>query len=144
MILPDVNILVCAHREDAPNHKAIRGWLEKEIGSGMPFGLSDQMLSGFIRVVTHPGIFNPPSPLKAALDFAGELRGHPNCVHINPGDRHWVIFRDLCSAAETRGNHVPDAWFAALAMESGSEWITTDHDYGRFPKLKWRHPLGKG
>jgi predicted nucleic acid-binding protein len=74
-------------------------------------------------------------------DFAHELRSQPNAVPIVPGPRHWEIFTNLCEAVNARGNLVPDAYLAALAIESGSEWITTDRDYSRFPGLKWRHPF---
>jgi hypothetical protein len=60
---------------------------------------------------------------------------------VVPGDRHWEIFTRLCRESEAKGNIVGDAYLAALAMESGSEWITTDRDYARFPGLRWRHPL---
>src|SRR5205823_8767847 len=99
------------------------------------------VLSGFIRIVTHRGVFNPPSALKQALDFCNEIRNQPHCVHIFPGERHWEIFTDLCRTSGAKGNLVPDAYLAALAIESGSEWITTDRDYARFPGLHWRHPL---
>ena len=144
MILPDVNILLYAYRADTPNHRTIFSWLKSEVGSGLPFGLSDQILAGFLRIVTHPRIFNPPSPLKSAQKFADELRGQSNCVQVNPGENQWRIFSELCVKADARGNLLQDAWFAALAMEHGCEWITTDRDYGRFPGLKWRHPLEKG
>jgi hypothetical protein len=62
-------------------------------------------------------------------------------VSVAPGRRHWQIFRDLCRASGAKGNLVPDAYLAALAIESGSEWITTDRDYTRFQGLRWRHPL---
>jgi hypothetical protein len=55
--------------------------------------------------------------------------------------RHWDIFTGLCRSAGVKGNRVPDAYLAALAIESGSEWITTDRDFSRFPGLRWRHPL---
>jgi predicted nucleic acid-binding protein len=58
-----------------------------------------------------------------------------------PGERHWEIFIDLCSRVHARGNLVADAYLAALAIESGSEWVTTDRDYARFPGLRWRHPF---
>jgi predicted nucleic acid-binding protein len=48
---------------------------------------------------------------------------------------------DLCRRANARGNLIPDAFLAALAIESGSEWITADRDYARFPGLRWRNPL---
>lgn len=141
MMLLDVNVLVYAHRLDAPDHQRYATWLGHLLASDQPFGLSDLVLSGFIRVVTHPRVFSPPSGMAKALAFAGELRGHPGCVHLEPGPRHWEIFVRLCAGAGVRGNLVPDAWLAALALETGSEWITTDRDFARFPGLRWRHPL---
>lgn len=141
MILLDVNILVYAHRVDAPNHARFRQWLQSVVNSDGAYGLSDLVLSGFLRVVTHPRIFRQPTPLQTALAFLAEIRGRPNCVPVSPGERHWEIFARLCKEAEARGNLVADAYLAALAIESGSEWITTDRDYARFPGLRWRHPL---
>lgn len=141
MMLLDVNILVYAHRQDAPNHEAYCGWLEDLINSDQAFGMSDFVLSGFLRVVTHPKVFNPPSSIGQALAFAQELRDQPNCIKLTSGSRHWEIFCRLCQEAGVKGNLVPDAFLAALAIESGSEWITTDRDYSRFKGLRWRHPL---
>ncbi|MDA2931418.1 type II toxin-antitoxin system VapC family toxin [Acidobacteria bacterium AH-259-O06] len=141
MLLIDVNVLVYAHREDAPNHEAFLNWLQELINSDQAYGMADIVLSGFLRVVTHPHIFNPPSSMTAALDFATEIRQQPNCVRVSPGSRHWDIFVRLCQQSGIKGNLVPDAYLAALAIESGSEWITTDHDYARFSELRWRHPL---
>ena len=141
MILPDVNVLVYAHRADTPRHHEYRSWLLELTNGNEAFGLSDQVLSGFLRVVTHPRVFADPSPLEQAVRFAEQLRGAANRVEIAPGARHWEIFLRLCRDAGARGNLVPDAWLAALAIESGSEWITTDRDYARFPGLHWRHPL---
>jgi toxin-antitoxin system PIN domain toxin len=86
-------------------------------------------------------VFDPPTPLAIALDFADILRTHPNAVVVQPGPRHWQIFSSLCRAVDAKGNLVPDAYLAALAIETGSEWITTDRDYARFPSLRWRHPF---
>jgi uncharacterized protein len=99
------------------------------------------VLSGFLRVVTHPRVFAAPTPIETALAFADALRGHRNAVVIAPGARHWDIFTELCRAAEAKGNLVPDAYLAALAIESGSDWITADRGFARFPRLRWRHPL---
>jgi len=143
MVLLDANVLVYAHRSDVPNHTAFRHWLEGIINGDGAFGVSDLVLSGFLRVVTHPRVFDPPSSLADALAICAEVRGPPNCVEVRPGPRHWEIFVKLCRASEAKGNIVPDAFLAALAIESGSEWITTDRDYSRFPGLKWRHPLAE-
>lgn len=140
MILPDVNVLVYAYREDAPAHGRYRRWLEAVLDGREAYGLSDLVLAGFLRVVTHPRVFAPPSPTEHALQFTEALRDHPNCVAVTPGRRHWDIFTSLCRGVSARGNLIPDAYLAALAMESGSEWMTTDRDYSRFPGLRWRDP----
>ncbi len=103
--------------------------------------MSELVLSGFLRVVTHPRVFDPPAPITDALGFCAAVRNQPNCTSLAPGPRHWDIFTDLCREAGAKGNLVPDAYLAALAIESGSEWITTDRDFSRFPGLRWRHPL---
>lgn len=141
MVLPDVNILIYAYRTDSPGHAAYRAWLDGTVGANEAFGLADVVASGFLRVVTHPRVFDPPSPIEHALTFVEALRGQPNCVPVAPGSRHWSIFARLCRQAGARGNLVPDAYLAAMAIEAGCEWITTDRDYSRFPGLRWRHPL---
>lgn len=140
MILPDVNVLVYAYREDAPKHEQYRRWLDNVLAGTEAYGLSDLVLAGFLRVVTHPRVFFPPSPIGHALEFVEALRGHPNCLQVVPGQRHWEIFTRLCREARAKGNLVPDAYLAALAIESASEWMTTDRDYNRFPGLRWRDP----
>lgn len=140
MLLLDVNVLVHAYREDAPRHAPVRAWLEGLVYSDSAFALADLVLSGFLRVVTHPRIFTPPTPLERALEFAEALRAQPNCVVLSPGDRHWSIFTRLCREGDARGNLVPDAYLAALAVESGSQLVSTDRDFARFEDLDWRAP----
>ena len=116
MILIDVNVLVYAHREDSPNHTAFRHWLLHVLRSGVPFGVADLALSGFLRITTHPKIFDPPSPLSEALRFTDALRFQPHCRVLAPGPRHWQIFTRLCQDTSAQGNAIPDAYFAALAI----------------------------
>lgn len=141
MVVADVNVLVYAHREDTEHHSPCLRWLEATINGDERYGVAELALSGFIRVVTHPRIFASPSTLRQALEFAETIRDQPNAMLIEPGERHWPIFRRLCVEAKAKGNLVPDAYFAALAIEGGCEWITTDRDYSRFPGLRWRSPL---
>ena len=77
MQLTDVNVLVYAYREDAVDHAAYRQWLQALIGSKQAFAVSELVLSGFLRVVTHPRVFDPPSPLKGALEFVEAIRSAP-------------------------------------------------------------------
>lgn len=141
MILCDVNVFVYAFREDTTEHPRLRRWLEDALRAEEPFGVSELVLAGFLRVSTHPRVFQRPAPLELALRFAELVRASPHAVPVTPGSRHWEIFRRLCEGSASRGNLVADAYLAALAIESGCEWITTDRDYARFEGLRWRHPL---
>jgi hypothetical protein len=84
-----------------------------------------------IRIATHPKVFARPSALAETIELCNFLLEQPHCVVIQPGEQHWSIFCRLCKEADARGNLAPDAWFAALAIESGCEWITLDRDYAR-------------
>ena len=141
MILPDVNILVHAFRSDSSHHDLCQKWLSSVINGESSFGMVTQILSSVIRITTHPKVFVNPSTMDEALRFCDTLLEQPHCVVVRPGERHWDIFQRLCLEAEARGNLVPDAWFAALAIESGCEWITLDRDFARFPGLRWRLPV---
>ena len=141
MNLLDVNVLIYAFRRDSERHEQFRAWLVDLLNGDSAFGVSDQVLAGVIRISTHPRIFERPSSLAEATSFTQAVRGHPHCRIIRPSSEHWGLFLRLCELAQARGNLVSDAWFAALAIESGCAWITCDRDYARFPGLRWRHPL---
>lgn len=143
MVLFDVNVLVYAFRDDTDQHSLCHACLESTINGDTPYGVAELALSGFLRVVTHPRLFKTPADLETALEFAAVLREQPNAVRVAPGPGHFELFVDLCRQAGAKGNLVPDAYFAALAIECGAEWVTTDRDYARFPGLRWRHPLDR-
>jgi toxin-antitoxin system PIN domain toxin len=141
MRLPDVNVLLSAFRDAAPDHGRFRAWLQEAADAEEPLGVADLVLSGFVRVATHPRVFDPPASTEEALGFARAVRDSPNAVRVAPGPRHWDLFERMCQDGAARGNLVSDAYLAALAVESGCELITTDRDFARFPGLRWRHPL---
>lgn len=141
MILTDANVLIYAFRRDVDRHEEYRAWLERAITEETAFGITDLVLSAFVRISTHPRVFAHPSTLNEALDFCNFLLTLPHAVRVVPGIRHWNLFSDLCRQSHARGNLITDAYLAALAIEAGAEWITTDRDFARFPKLRWRHPL---
>ena len=80
MILPDVNILVYSFMSESPRHREYKAWLTHILHGREAFGLSDIVLSGFLRIVTHPGIFTPYSTIGEALNFLNILRAHPHYV----------------------------------------------------------------
>jgi toxin-antitoxin system PIN domain toxin len=140
VILPDVNVLLYAFRADSPEHPRFRAWLDGVVNGDEAYGMSPQVLSSVVRIATHPRIYARPSRIDDALAFARALLEQPTCTVVQPGPRHFAIFEDLCRKAAATGNLVQDAWLAALAIESGCEWISTDGDYARFPGLRWGRP----
>ena len=141
MILPDVNVLVLAHRSDQPDHAQVRAWLEDEVNSDRPFALADLAVAGFVRVVTHPRIYHQPSTLAKAIAFIDGLAAQPTAVPVSAGARHWPIFRDLLEKSDARANLVPDAHLAAIALEHGATVATRDRGFARFPGLPWLDPI---
>ena len=141
MKLLDVNILVYAHREDVENHERYREWLENALSLEEGCALSELVLAGCLRIITHRKIFKPPTPLEMALRYVQALQSHPNVTILSPGPKHWSIFMRLCREGDARGNLVSDAYHAALAIETGCNWVSTDRDFARFPGLHWVHPF---
>lgn len=140
MELPDVNILIYAFREDVEHHSVCCAWLTRTIEGEAQFGISPLTLSAVVRITTNARSFAEPSSHDQVFRFCETLVAQPHCQLIEPGDRHWPIFRRLCVEANITGPRVSDAWYAALAIEHGCEWITMDRDFGRFGGLKWARP----
>jgi len=141
VIIPDVNVLVGAFRADAPRHEDLRAWLEGAVAGVEVVGLTDAVLGGVARVLTHPRIFARPSTLGEALAHVSALRTADGVARVVPGLRHWEVVEALCRAADARGNLVADAQHAAVAIEHGATWVTLDRDFARFPGLTWRSPV---
>lgn len=141
MLLPDVNVLVYATHVQSPQHTEHSRWLDRLVNGPAAFGMSELVLSGLVRVLTLPRVFATPMTPQEATQVVERIVEQPTCRLVRPGTRHLGIFLDLCSSLGLRGNDVPDAYHAALAIESGSEWVTTDRGFARFPGLRWRHPL---
>jgi hypothetical protein len=133
-------VLIYAFRKDVPEHAACNPWLTRAVADEGQFGISPLALAALVRITTNPRSYRQPSTLAEAFTFCDYLLAQPNCQAVEPGERHWNIFKKLCADADIKGPRVTDAWFAALAIEWGCEWITMDHDFARFPGLKWRVP----
>jgi toxin-antitoxin system PIN domain toxin len=136
VILPDVNPLVYALRRDDPKHEVSRVWLEAIIRGDATFALSKMTLSAVVRVATNRRFYPAATTLEDAFGFCDDLMTQPHCQFVEPGERHWDIFRRLCLETGIRGGDTTDAWFAALAIEWGCEWVTFDRDFLRFPGLR--------
>ncbi|MBA3280210.1 MAG: type II toxin-antitoxin system VapC family toxin [Geodermatophilaceae bacterium] len=140
MQLPDVNVLLYAFSPDSEMHEESRRWLEGVVGDGAPFGMSELVCSSVVRIATNPRAAVSPAKIGDALAFVNGILGRASCRRIRPGGRHFEIFTDLCLRTHVRWNDVTDAYLAALAIESGCEWVTYDRGFARFPGLRWRLP----
>jgi len=140
VIVPDVNVLIAAFRSDHEDHGVCRPWLQRALKSDHAYGISELALSAFVRIVTNPRAIRDANSLDEALRFAEACLRPSQAVRLSPGPRHWDIFSRLCRDSHVRGDVITGAYFAALAIEHGCEWITLDGDFARFPGLKWRRP----
>ena len=143
MQLPDINVLIYAHRGDSPEHQKYADWLTNLVQGRGTFAISTFVLSGFLRIVTNPKIFKPATPMQSAIEFCQQLTQHPRAVILLPTTRHWQLLTEICIQAGIEGPLVSDAYLAALAIEHGCELVTTDSDFARFDGLRWKHPLDR-
>lgn len=137
----DVNVLVYAHRADLPEHRDYQSLLEELANSDEPLGLPDQVVSGFVRVVTNRRVFNDPSSPEDAWAAVDDLQNAPATMQLRAGPRHWDLFRRLAHDIDARGNDIADAYLAAYAVEANATWLSADRGFARFERLQWRHPL---
>ncbi|MFL5111831.1 MAG: hypothetical protein ACJ8DL_14175, partial [Microvirga sp.] len=97
-----------------------RAWLEAVVSGDARFGIAPPVLSAVVRITTDRRIYTNPSPREEAFRFCDTLLGQPHCQIVEPGERHWDLFRRLCLETNTQGSRVTDAWFAALASNGAA------------------------
>lgn len=140
MIVPDINVLVYAFRDEAPEHDRYAEWLNTAV-EREPVGVADVILSGFVRIVTHPRITSTPAPIVAAIEFTRGLVDAPNVQWLAGGVTSWSQLEALAAHdSGIRGNLVPDAYIAALCLANGARLATRDRGFARFPGLKHFDP----
>jgi toxin-antitoxin system PIN domain toxin len=101
--------------------------------------LSELILAAVVRIGSNPRVFQPTPAPEEVFRFVEALTSQPEVRRVEPGPRHWAIFRGLVLETGIRGADTTDAYLAALAMEHGCEWWTTDGGFSRFPGLRWRN-----
>lgn len=139
MTLCDVGVLLNAMVERADHHEVCRRELERLRATPDQMALSELVLAAVVRIGTNPRVFQPCPTAAEVFEFLDALAGPRQVRWISPGPRHWTLFKDLVLGLDIRGSDTTDAYLAALAMEHGCEWWTTDGGFARFPGLRWRH-----
>lgn len=138
MDLPDINVLVSAFRPDSPHHRVAKEWLESVASGAGRLLLFPVVEAGFLRIVTHPGIFSPPSPPEEAREFLRVLCASPHvdlCPWTVPAREQWFT---LAAGLGLRGNDLNDAMLAAAALDRRLRLVTFDQGFRRFPGLAVR------
>jgi hypothetical protein len=141
LILVDANILLYAEDSLSPHHQLARSWWDEQLSGSGPVCLSWVVLAAFIRIGTNPRVFAHPLSLAQALRRVESWLDQPCTRVVQPTERHWVVFQQMLTSGQAVGNLVTDAHLAALSVEHGCELFSTDADFARFPKLKWKNPL---
>lgn len=126
-----------------PQHEASRTWLEERLDGTAKVGLPWHSLLAFMRIVTNPRLFSPPTRTTAAWDVVQSWLACSASWIPQPTDRHATVLSELLSD-EVHDDLVPDAHLAALAIEHGLTLCSTDGDFARFPGLRWENPLAAG
>ena len=131
-----------ARREETPFHRKAYELL-KELASGeSPWALPWPCVYEFLRIVTHPRVFDPRTPLEDAIEDIESLFQSPSLVLLGEGPAHSSHLNRTARAGRASGNLIHDAYIAALAIEHGvSEFWTIDRDFTRFPGLRIRNPF---
>lgn len=144
MIALDTNILVYARREETPQHTTAKALLRKLAEGAEPWALPWPCVYEYLRVVTHPRVFDPPTDLQTALEDLQSLIQSPSLILLGEGPSHFGHLFQSIIHGNAHGNLIHDAHIAALAVEHGvAELWTSDHDFARFPGIRATDPFRK-
>jgi hypothetical protein len=140
MILVDANVLLYAYNPRAESHERCRAWVERTFSGEEAVCLAWVTILAFVRISTNPRIFEQPLLAGEALAIVSSWLERPSVSVLEAGEACWEIFRELVVEAQVSGPLVMDAFLAALALENGATFATSDRDFTRFPKLKLLNP----
>lgn len=141
MIVPDVNLLIFAYREDSPFHAVSRRWWIGLLSGDEAVGLPWAVALAFLRITTDARIFTRPATLVDAVETVSEWLQFPQVRFLGVPDQHWPALRSVLIQAQARGPAIMDGELAALAIAYGATLHTHDRGFARFPGLRCHDPL---
>jgi uncharacterized protein len=140
-MLVDANLLLYATDARSRFHRPAREWLLDRLNGSRRVGLPWQSLAAFLRLSTHPrAAARPLAPDEAWASVAGWLAAAAAWVP-EPGPSYPQLLGELIVRYDVRGNLIPDAQLAALALEHGLSIYSADTDFARFTEIRWENPL---
>ena len=142
MVAVDTNLLVYAHRVDSEFHDAADRTVAELAEGRASWAIPWPCLYEFYAIVTHPKIYQPPTPVPDALSQIEAWLESPSLVLLHEDDGFFDALNRLLAASKVRGGAVHDAKIAALCVRSGVKTLlSADRDFSRFPGLKTMNPL---
>jgi toxin-antitoxin system PIN domain toxin len=141
MILIDANLLIYASDSSVFQHERSRSWLDEQLSGTAPVGLPWQSLLAYLRITTNPRSISRPQKMSDAWIQVREWLACEPAWTPEPTQHHSKTMHELCESANVFGEHVPDAYLAALALDHGLTLCSNDSDFARFPSLRWFNPL---
>ena len=141
MILPDINLLIYAHNTRAAPHQKACQWWNQCLQGHEGVAMAWVVILGFVRIATHPKVFERPMSVEGAVGRVEEWLALPHIHLVHPVQTHFQTWSFLLKRLGTAGDLTTDAHLAALAIERGLVLQTTDADFARFPGLKWENPI---
>jgi toxin-antitoxin system PIN domain toxin len=140
-MLLDANLLLYAVDRDSRWHHSAAAWLEEVLSGPTRVGFPWPTLLAFLRIATHPRAARSPLTAEAAWAYVADWLASEAAWIPTPTARHAEILQRLVIVHDLRGNLIPDAHLAALAIEHGLPVLSTDSDFARFPEIRWIDPL---
>jgi hypothetical protein len=141
VIVPDANLLLYAYLSASPLHVQARVWLRKVLSEPDAIGLPWLSVWAFVRICTNNRITLKPVSMDEAVEAVESWLELPHVQLLSPGERHWLVFRQMLLEGQVRGPAATDAQLAAITIEHGGILHTTDRGFARFPGLRWANPL---
>jgi toxin-antitoxin system PIN domain toxin len=139
--LIDLNVLLYVVNADAPLHGQVRRWWEQALNGNEPVALCWPVIAGFVRLATRHGIFPQPLSAADACDRIERWLGLPGVRIATETESHWSLMKQVIGELGAAGNLTTDAHLVALAVSHGATLVSCDHDFARFPGLRWENPL---
>jgi toxin-antitoxin system PIN domain toxin len=138
----DANVLLYASDEASTYHAKARAFLDRVAAGDELVYVFWPTVMAYLRIATHPGVFDRPLPPAEALENVEQLLALPHVQTAGEQDRFWRLYRGVSAESDARGNLITDAHLVALMVENGVRTIWThDRDFRRFPDIDSRDPL---
>ena len=140
MTVVDANVLLYDLNRSSEHHRAAKEWFDRALSEGETLGLPWLVLGAVVRISTRRGVLPNPLGPEQAFRVVAQWLARPQVRVLTETEDHFDHMRRLLTATGVGGNLTTDAHLAALALSYGAALVSFDHDFGRFPGLRWVNP----